>query len=627
MLLALQLAAPGCSSKSSTTDKDAVESEEAEELKELEPYDAPKLEAIDAKAEWQDMLVADAIDIRREVLKAHPPMLPVAEALVLRNDSEENNEKIYSVMRQLPASDAEVDYDATFVHHVGGDAKSLNPLMKNSVTEFELLLLTGMNLIEFDHEFKPFAPDWAIKSWQVSKDRMMDKFVLRDDVTWSDGKPLTAHDVVFSFKTIMNPRVPIWSLRTQVKNLRWIEAYDDHTLVIFHKEPMASWTENIYFPIIPKHVLEKSVEEDPTMTESDEHVKYEREPVTCGPYEYVKRVQGQETVVRRRESWYMKDGKQIRDKPYVKEFRFRVLTDPNTALLAVKAGEVDEIILNPEQWTTQSNGDDFYRLNTKIRGDEWTEFHIEWNNKSPFFSDKRVRQAMAYAFNGDEMRKTIFYGQVRPGTGIFHPDAWMAAKNIKPYKQDLEKAEELLDEAGWIDEDGDGVRDKEINGRRVKFEFSVISYEQPHAIKACTLLKNNLDQIGVVCNVKPTEFTVKSQLAKDHKFDALMGGWGTGTDPSTSSNMYKTGEERNFTSYSNPEVDKLFDQGQREFDREKRAAIYAKIHELMWEDQPSLWLFHRYSLYAVNKRVRGVNFSPQDPWIGQPGLLGVWIPK
>jgi peptide/nickel transport system substrate-binding protein len=371
--------APGCSSKSEPAPRPSAAAEGGDEFAPLEPYDAPPLAEIDAKAKWVDQPVRDAREVLRQRLAEEKPPASPAEALALRNDSDEANDKIYSVVRQLPQSDDEVDWDATFVRCWAGDAKSLNPLMINLSPEMELLTLTGLQLIGFDHNFTPFAVGWAVKSWQSSEDHMMDKFVLRDDLTWSDGKPLTAHDVVFSFKTIMDPNVPVPAVRSGVQHVRWIEAYDDHTLVIFHKEPMASWTENIQFPIVPKHIYEKSLADDPTMMNSDYHLKYERQPVTCGPYEYVKRVQGQETVMRRRESYYMHNGKQVRDKPFLKEIRTRVVTDPNTALLALKSGDVDDLTLSAEQWVTQTDDDDFYRANTKVSGSEWTEAQITWN--------------------------------------------------------------------------------------------------------------------------------------------------------------------------------------------------------------------------------------------------------
>ena len=111
-----------------------------------------------------------------------------------------------------------------------------------------------------------------------------------------------------------------------------------------------------------------------------------------------KRARRQEIVLTRREGWYMHNGKQVRDKPYFKEIRFRVIEDPSIALLAVKNGEIDEMLLTAEQWMTQTGDDDFYRLNTKASGVEWTFFAFQWNTKTPFFSDVRVRKAMSYAF-------------------------------------------------------------------------------------------------------------------------------------------------------------------------------------------------------------------------------------
>ena len=154
---------------------------------------------------------------------------------------------------------------------------------------------------------------------------------------------------------------------------------------------------------------------------------------------------------------------------------------------------------------------------------------------------------MSYAFDHDEMLEELCYSLYDPCTGIFYPGAWMAStKKLEPYKQDLDKAEALLDEAGWIDRDNDGVRDKEIDGRIVPFEFSIIVNQQPLRIAICTLLKENLDQIGIRLNVRPVESTVLQDLTLNRKFQAYLGGWGSGTDPDTSENLWKTGAMRNF---------------------------------------------------------------------------------
>ncbi len=324
----------------------------------------------------------------------------------------------------------------------------------------------------------------------------------------------------------------------------------------------------------------------------------------------------------------MHDGKQVRAKPYFKDLRIKIIEDPNTSLLALKKGDVEETQITAEQWNTNStNSDDFYAKNTKATGLEWVEFHFVWNCESPYFSDKRVRKAMSYAFDHDEMIDKVFYGLYEKCNGPFHDTANFYPKDPPPFfSQDLDKAEELLDEAGWDDSDGDGTRDKEVNGRLIPFEFNMTCSQTPNSLKVCELLKDNLDQIGIICNVKPTEFTVLQQTARDHKFHGMMGGWGTGTDPSTLDNIFASGQGRNYGQYSNPKVDELFEKGAAEFDIEKRYGIYAQIHKTLAEDQPYTWLFYRNSFWGFNKRLRGYNFSPRGVFGVSPGFSSLWTP-
>lgn len=169
----------------------------------------------------------------------------------------------------------------------------------------------------------------------------------------------------------MNPKVPAVAVRSGTDQLRWVEAYDDQTVVFFHKEALATNVWNMFYPIIPAHIYSESIKEDPSLSESEHHLKYEKTPISGGPYVITERVRNSVIVLERREDWYMHDGEQVRKKPYIKQIRFRILEDPNTALLALKKGEIDELELRPEAWTTQTNDDDFYRLNTKASGTEW----------------------------------------------------------------------------------------------------------------------------------------------------------------------------------------------------------------------------------------------------------------
>jgi peptide/nickel transport system substrate-binding protein len=593
----------------------------------IEPFTPPPIAELDKTVEWINNSVQSGMEIMRKMQEAlGPPPVPVEEALKLRNDSPENNAKILGTLSRLaPPDDKGVDFEATFVRHTAADLKSSNPLLTSSVTESDYNSLTGAGFFSFDQNMDFFCPSESVVSWQSSKDHLMDKVVIRDDLTWSDGKPITAHDVAFSFKVIMTSSVPILAVRTGTDQLKWVEAYDDHTIVFFHKEPLATNTWNMLFPIIPKHIYENSIAEDPTMARSDHHTRLEDHPVVGGPYELVRRVRNQEFVVRRRESFYMHNGKQVRPKPYFKEVRVKVIEDMNTALLAFKAGEIEEVELRAEQWANQTSGDDFYKYNTKVTAPEWSEFHLTWNMRTPYFSDKRVRQAMSYAFDYDEFLNKITHGMYQPCRGTFNPAAWYFPKNgPQPYKQDLDKAEDLLDAAGWTDSDGDGLRDKEINGRRVPFEFTLMTFQSETGIQCATLMKECLAKIGITCNVKPTEFTVLYDSLQKHKFEGSFAGLSTGTDPDTQSNIYATGEARNDSGFSNARVDELFKQGRREFDREKRAAIYGEIANILWEEQPNTWIFYRNAFFGFNKKIRGYNFSPRGPFSFSPGFESVY---
>ncbi len=592
----------------------------------IEPFTPPKLEELDKAVEWVDRPVVDALKLRREAMAKEQPLVTVAEALKLRNDSEANNKKILSALGRLPESNEDVNWDAEINRHGYGDVNSTNPLLSSTAIESEVNSLTSFGLFSFDWAFDPFATSETVKSWQTSKDGLYDKVVLRDDLTWSDGAPITAHDVVHSFKMILTSAIPIPALRTGRDKLKWIEAYDDHTLVFFQKEPYATNVWNLNFYVVPKHLYpEERLAKDPTLSNDPEFVKLENNPVVGGQYAIKSRTRGQEIVLERREDYYMHDGKQVRDKPYFKTIRFRIQPNVSVALLALKAGDIDEMQLAPEMWRGQTNDDEFYRTNTKVYGLEWLEFHFVWNLADPLFADKRVRKAMAYAVDYDELINRLRYGLDERCSGVFHPTARWAPKPAPAlYEQDLDKAEDLLDEAGWVDSDGDGVRDKMVGGKKLDFRFSLLTVNKQDRVDICTLMRECLDQIGIKCDIKPLEFPVVVDSLHNKKFQCAFGGWSTGADPYTLENIFRTGKGRNYGNYSNPEVDALFEAGMLEHDLEKRAEIYRKIATILYEDQPYTWLFYQTAFYGFNKSLRGYKFSPRGPYTYGPGFNSIW---
>lgn len=588
-------------------------------------YTPPPLAELDKTAQWVDNPVEDSRKLLADYLATKPQKTSVDEALQLKNDSTENNERILDGLGRPAASEGDMDEDRPFNRHIPADIKSSNPLLQSSVYEGYVTNLTGIGFFSFDWTMRPFAAADTVVSWQTSKDQLFDKVVMRNDLVWSDGQPITAHDVVFSYEVIMTPEVPVPAVRTGMDKIKGVHAYDDHTFVIAHGESLVTNVWNLNFPVVPKHVYESTLPDDPTLVSSPAHVRIEDDPVVGGPYKIVKRTKGQEIVLERREDYYLRDGKPVRDRPRFKQVRFRVLEDRNTALLAFKNGDIEDFEMMPNQWVTQTTDDEFYKECTKVRGVEWTYFYFGWNTKTPYFSDARVRKAMSYTMDYRELLEDLCFGLYEQSVGEFHPASRMAPLHPRtPYKQDLDKAEDLLDEAGWVDDDNDGIREKMIDGKSVPFEFEIMCANDDLRVKMCTVLKKNLENIGIRCNVRPTEFTVMQEKAQKHEFQAQFAGWGTGTDPSTTENLWKTDEERNYTQYSNPEVDKLFEAGKKEFDPEKRMAIYRQIDDILWEDQPYTWLYYRSGFFGFNKRLRGYMFSPRGPYSYSPGIDSIW---
>jgi peptide/nickel transport system substrate-binding protein len=302
--------------------------------------------------------------------------------------------------------------------------------------------------------------------------------------------------------------------------------------------------------------------------------------------------------------------------------------------LALAKGELDEKRFLSREWALQTGGEDFNKQNVKVNGVDWGYNYIGWNQRpvpdAPFFKDKRVRWAMAYAFNHKEMLEKISFNLLDPGASIYHPESWMANPEVKPIQQDLDKAEAMLDEAGWTDSDGDGVRDKTIDGKNVKFDFTMEVPVGGTGEAVATLMKEDLETIGVKMTIKTLEWATFSQNQQEHKSQAFAAAWGTGTDPDSAKNLWKTEEYtngRNYVGYSNLEVDKAFDEGAKPMDREGRRPYYQKIHKLIADDQPYLFLTFRRALWCFNKRLRGYNFSPRDVFRYNPGPLAIWAPK
>ena len=582
-----------------------------------EAFVAPSLAEL-GSAVWIDRPVKDAMAVLREELAAGEAADP--GVTVESNVSPAANERNLAALSRLPIA-GEADTEAVLVRHLRADPGSLHPILRNSPAEFEVVGLTELRLFSFDRRLEPFATAETVAAWQTSADGLVDRVVLRDDLTWSDGKPITARDVAFSYAVIMDDDLPLPSVRDGTDQLRAVEAYDDRTVVFFHRERLATNVWNLNFPVIPRHVHEATWRSDPTFLGGDPATL----PVCGGPYVVVEWRRGERIILRRRDAWSTVDGTQVRDIPFFREIHFRIIEDPAAALAELEAGGIDEMLLAPEQWLSAGSGSGRWR---RVAAPEWTVAFFAWNIETPFFADRRVRRALTYAFDHGWMLRELFSGLYDPATGPFHEGSFAAPrKRQAAAEHDPQRAQQLLDDAGWIDSDSDGVRDRELDGRQIPFEFTMLVADAPIRVATCERLRDDLARIGVRMHVEVVDQGTLVDRTQSRRFEAWHGSRGAAADPDATERHWATGGAGNLVGYSNPLVDALYDEGRRELDRTKRGEKYGRIQERLWEDQPFTWLYWRNGLYGFSGDLRGIVFSPRGPFTYSPGTRSLWRPR
>jgi peptide/nickel transport system substrate-binding protein len=228
--------------------------------------------------------------------------------------------------------------------------------------------------------------------------------------------------------------------------------------------------------------------------------------------------------------------------------------------------------------------------------------YIGYNLKNPLFQDKRVRQALTYATNREEIVQYVLYGLGTVATGPFPNHLWYSNPKVKPIPYDPQKARQLLAEAGWKDTDGDSVLDKDGS----PFRFALITNSGNEIRKDVgVLVQRQLREVGIDVRFELYEWSVflKNFINAKH-FDACILGWGLSPDPDDYQIWHSSQIEKgfNFVSYKNPEVDLLWEEGRKEYDVEKRKQIYWRIHELMAEDQPYTFLYVPLGTSALQRK-------------------------
>ncbi len=497
-------------------------------------------------------------------------------------------------------------YGGTIVQGAIGDASNLIPMLSTDSTSSSISGLIYDGLVKYDKDLN-LVGDLA-RYWTVSKDGLVITFYLHKDVKWQDGAPFTAYDVLFGFKTITNPKTPT-AYAGDFMEVKKAEVLDNYTFRVTYKQPFApalsSWGNMV---VLPRHLLEgKDITKSPLS----------RHPVGLGPFK-LKQWVTQERIE------LIDNPDYFAGRPFLDRYVMRIIPDPATMFLELKTGGIDWMGLSPIQYARQTNSAFFKKNFKKYEYLSFSYTYMGYNLRMPLFKDRRVRQAISYAIDKEEIIRGVLLGYGVIATGPYKPDAWYYNPHVKRYPYNPEKARRLLAEAGWII-GTDGVLEKD--GKR--FSFTVLT-NQGNSLRQRTaeIIQYRLSQIGIEMKLRTVEWTAFiNEFINKHRFEAVILGWTTGEDPDLydiwHSSKTKDGQ-LNFIDYKNPEVDRLLVAGRRTFDKEKRKEIYFKLQEILAEDQPYTFLYVPMALPIISRRFHGIHPAPAGI---SYNFIRWWVPR
>jgi peptide/nickel transport system substrate-binding protein len=518
----------------------------------------------------------------------------------------------------------------------------LNPHLSTGTKDFDASRVTYEPLASFNNagELVPFLADEipSLQNGGVAQDGKSVTWKLKHDILWSDGKPFSAEDVKFTFDFISDPATAATTTNTY-SSVEQVEVLDPYTVKVHFKDINPSWSLPFVGTaglIIPKHIFQ------PYLGAAAREAPANLQPIGTGPYRVVEFKPGDVVIYEPNEHF------RELDKPYFSRVELKGGGDPGTAARAVlQTGDYDFVpaVSAPQQQLDQflANGKGvllpgvFSGLSERIdlnRNDPHTEIDGERaSTPHPFFSDLRVRQAFSLAIDRQTLVNQIYAPNGEAITNaIVAPPTYHSPNTSLAY--DPKRAAELLDEAGWVDTDGDGVREKDGRRLSILYQTAVSSNRQ----KTQEVIKQALEAVGFEVELKSIDNGVffSSDASNTDTFNHFYADVEVYTfgnynpDPAaylalytcdnvvSKANNWSTG---NRVRYCNPEYDALFEQSQTELDPEKRKALFIQLNDLLVEDVVIIPLLRGATQPAASRSLQNIEISP---WESTLWLIKDW---
>ena len=476
-----------------------------------------------------------------------------------------------------------------------GDASNLIPILASDSVSHSIASLVYNGLLKYNKNLE-LVGDLAEK-WEIASDESggsIITFYLRKNVRWHDGKLFTADDVVFTYNVIVDDKTPT-AYDGDFLQIDHIDKIDDYTVKVYYEKPYApalsSWT--MY--MLPKHLLD-----DIEITSSN----LQRSPIGTGAFKFKEWKNGESINL-------SFNSKYFEGRPLLNGYIYRIIPDSTTMFLELLSEKIDFMSMSPIQFSKQTDNPRFRKQFSKYTYLSNNYTYIAYNTKNPLFSDKRVRQALTYATPKDEIIQGVLFGLGTKATGPYKPDTLWHNKEVKTYPYDLAKAKELLRQAGFVDEDGNGILEK---GKK-EFKFTIITNQgNSTRAKVAEILQERWGQLGIKVEIRVLEWaTFLNEYIDKRNFDAVLLAWSIPLEPDLFDVWHSSkceGKNLNFICYQNSEVDRLIEKGRSTLDEKIRKNTYFKIQEILAEDQPYTFLYVPMSLVGLNKRFEGVEPAP-----------------
>ncbi len=497
-----------------------------------------------------------------------------------------------AVLAQVPASPPPASAQNNgLTEATTADAVSFHPYLTTDTASSSYQgLVYAAGLLKRNPDTLKMEANMA-KSWTISPDQLVYTFTLRSDLKWSDGEPITSADFKWTWDQAMNPAndYPYRENNTFIKSY---EAPDPTHVVVTINSVFCPALEGVdAITPLPMHIWQKYDWKDPEKNPEILHPT-----VVSGPFKLQEWVKDDHAIFVANDSYFL-------GRPKLDTYTIRIVPEQSIAFTMLQSGQVDTAPVSPEQYAEAKKIPILNEYNWWLASGTWS--YIGFNLRHPALQDLKVRQALSYAFDRNQLIAKVLHGLARPLYSTIVPSSPYYNANVPHYDYNPDMAKQLLKEAGYTP-GSDGIMQK--NGQRLSLSLiygpNTSTTRQAIAVVAQAQFK----QIGVDVNIQGLEWGafLDAQQKPPYNWDLSVAGWASTLDPHWMWQIWSSKfPDLDYVAYDNPKVADLFTQGATQCSDQK--AIYDQIQLLIAQDAPYIFISQDESYAFYNKRIAGIH--------------------